>query len=467
MFTLGRLLAASGGRVVRGAADLSLTFTGGAFDSRALRPGSLFFALRDRRDGHDFVADALRNGALAAVIERVPDDVPEGALLIEVGSPLRALRQVADDLRGSHPIRAVGITGNVGKTTAKQATAAALGARYRVLSSAASFNNEIGVPMTFLDLEPSHEVAVVELGFYVPGEIRDLCALVRPRVGVVTLIPERPVHFERTPSVEAIVAGKAELVEALPPDGLALLNADDPRVRGMAGRTRARVVLFGESADADLRAVDVRDLGLAGLRASVEFAGDRAELSLPLAGRHFLAAALPAIGAAVELGVPLEEAALALSAMEPPAHRMQVRRARDATVIDDTYNSSPAAAHAALALLRGVEGRRVAVLGDMRELGPLALAAHEDVGRDAAASADLLIGVGELAVAIVRAAREAGMPAAHHAREPAEALVVLRRMLRPGDTVLIKGSRALGLDAIAEALAGPEDDARQPEGAAS
>ena len=453
MFTLARLLAATTGRVARGTADPSLTFSGGAFDSRILVPGTLFFALRDQRDGHDFVADALARGALGAVVDHLPADVPDDALLVEVASVPHALRRLAEALRDDHPIPAVGITGNVGKTTTKQAAVATLGARLRVLASARSYNNEIGVPLTFLEAEPTHEIAVVELGFYVPGEIADLCGLVRPRIGVITAIPERPVHFSRTPSVEAIAAGKAELIEALPQDGVALLSADDRRVRALAPRTRARAVLFGVSPDAELRATDVRDESLDGLRFTVSYHGASAEARMPLPGTHFVTAGLAAIGTALESGVPLDEAALALSAMEAPAHRMSVRRTDDLVIVDDSYNASPAAVTAALTLLRGQEGRRVAVIGDMRELGALSDAAHADAGREAAASADVLVGVGELAAGLVRAARDAGLRDAHHAADAGEALILLRRLVRAGDTVLVKGSRAIGLDAVADELA--------------
>ena len=230
--------------MIQGTPRADERFVGGAFDSRIVQPGEVFFALRDQRDGHDFVSDAFARGARAAVVERaVP--APDDALLIEVSQPLHALRRLAEAVRDAYPIPAVGITGNVGKTTTKEATAAALGARFRVLRTAASFNNEIGVPLTFLRLEPTHEVAVIELGFYVPGEIADLCRLVRPRIGIITEIPAIPVHYARTPSVEAIAAGKAELIESLPDDGVALLIADSPRVRALAPRTRAHVVLFG------------------------------------------------------------------------------------------------------------------------------------------------------------------------------------------------------------------------------
>ncbi|MGH2451156.1 MAG: UDP-N-acetylmuramoyl-tripeptide--D-alanyl-D-alanine ligase, partial [Candidatus Limnocylindria bacterium] len=290
MFTLDQLLAASGGRVVRGAPPADLRFVGGAFDSRITRPGSAFFALRDRRDGHDFVADALSRGAIAAVVERVPAGLPEDAIVVQVADVPHALRRTAEAVRAAFPIPAVGITGNVGKTTAKQAAAATLGARYRVLAPTASYNNEIGVPLTLLELEPTHEVAVIELGFYVPGEIADLCRLVRPTVGIITAIPDRPAHFERTPSVEAIASGKAELIAALPPDGVALLNADDPRVRGLAPRTSARVILYGTSADAELRASEVADVGLDGLAFTVSHAGAHARATFPLPGRHLLTA---------------------------------------------------------------------------------------------------------------------------------------------------------------------------------
>ncbi|HEY3127574.1 MAG TPA: UDP-N-acetylmuramoyl-tripeptide--D-alanyl-D-alanine ligase [Candidatus Limnocylindria bacterium] len=454
MFTLEQLLAATGGRVIQGTPRAHERFVGGAFDSRIVQPGEVFFALRDQRDGHEFVADAFARGARAAVVERAVE-APDDALLVEVSQPLHALRRLADVLRDAHPIPAVGITGNVGKTTTKEATAAALGARYRVLRTAASFNNEIGVPLTFLRLEPTHEVAVIELGFYVPGEIADLCRLVRPRIGIITEIPAIPVHFARTPSVEAIAAGKAELIASLPDDGIALLNADSPRVRALASRTRARVVLFGESEDAQLRAIDVRAEGLAGLRFTALYENERVPVALPIPGRQLVPAALAALGAAHALDVPLAEAAVALQTLEQPAHRMEVRRGSGVTVIDDSYNASPAAVEAAFAVLRDVKGRRIAVLGDMLELGSFSADAHDAAGRDAARSTDILIGIGELARTAVDAARAAGLSEAYWASGPGEALVMLRRVQRPGDTILVKGSHSLALDRLADALVRP------------
>ena len=454
MFTLEQLLTATGGRVIQGTPRADERFVGGAFDSRIVQPGEVFFALRDQRDGHEFVADAFARGARAAVVERAVD-APDNALLVEVSQPLHALRRLAEVLRDAHPIPAVGITGNVGKTTTKEAAAAALGARYRVLRTAASFNNEIGVPLTFLRIEPTHEVAVIELGFYVPGEIADLCQLVRPRIGIITEIPAIPVHFARTPSVEAIAAGKAELIASLPNDGLALLNADSPRVRSLASRTRARVVFFGESQDAELRATDVRAEGLVGLRFTAQYEGERVSVAVPIPGRQLVPAALAALGTAHALGVPLAEAAVALQALEQPAHRMEVRRGPGVTVIDDSYNASPAAARAALAVLRDVKGRRIAVLGDMLELGSFSADAHDALGRDAARSTDILIGIGELARTAVDAARAAGLAEAYWASEPGEALVLLRRVQQPGDTILVKGSHSLALDRLADTLVRP------------
>lgn len=452
MFTLERLLAATGGRVVRGAPVCAARFARGAIDSRVARPGDAFFALRDRRDGHDFVADAFARGAAAAVVERVPEGLPGDALVVLVASVPTALRTLADALRDDQPIPAVGITGSVGKTTTKEATAAALGARFRVLRSEASFNNEIGVPLTFLRLEPSHEVAVIELGFYVPGEIADLCRLVRPRVGIVTAIPDVPPHFSRTPSLDTIASAKAELLEALPPDGVALLNADDARVRALAPRSRARVVLFGEAPESEVRATDVVALGLDGVSFTVHAGGEQARARLPLPGRHLVPSALAAVGAALALGVGLDEAATCVGTLEPPPHRMSVRRSASHTVIDDSYNASPAAVRAALGVLRDCGARRVAVLGDMLELGALAITAHDAVGREAAVACDLLVCVGELGRVIASAAKREGLIPVYTAADCAEALVLLRRLARPGDTILVKGSRALGLDALADAL---------------
>ena len=455
MFTLEDMLRATGGRVIHGVPNPNERFSGGAFDSRIAERGSVFFALRDRRDGHEFVADALAHGARAAVVERPVPELPDDALVVLVSDAQHALRRLAEALRDAHPIPAVGITGNVGKTTTKEAASAALGARYRVLRSAASFNNEIGVPMTFLGIEPSHQVAVIEIGFYVHGEIADLATVVRPRVGIITRIPEQPVHYSRTPSVEAIAAGKAELIEALPADGVALLNADDLRVRALASRTRARVVLFGESADASLRATDVSASGLEGLRFVAHDGDARADVRLPLPGRHLVGAALAAIGAATALGVPLEEAAMALATMEAPAHRMSIRTAADQVVIDDSYNASPAAVQAALDVLGSVSTRRVAVIGDMLELGALSADAHEAAGRDAARKTDVLVGVGELARTMVSAAKAAGLGETYVVADGPEALLLLRRILRPGDTVLVKGSHSLALDRLADALVRP------------
>jgi UDP-N-acetylmuramoyl-tripeptide--D-alanyl-D-alanine ligase len=455
VFTLDQLLRATGGRVIHGAPSGDERFVGGAFDSRIAEPGSVFFALRDRRDGHDFVAGAFAHGARAAVVERPVPDVPDGALVVQVADTQNALRRLAESLRDAYPIPAVGITGNVGKTTTKEATAAALGARYRVLRTVSSFNNEIGVPLTFLGIEPSHEVAVIEMGFYVPGEIADLCRLVRPRIGIITRIPDVPVHYSRTPSVEAIAAGKAELIEALPADGVALLNADDARVRALASRTAARVVLFGEAIDANLRATEVSARGIEGLRFVAHEGPRSVEVRLPLPGRHLVASALAALGAASALGVPLAEAAVALSVMDAPAHRMNVRRTTELVVIDDSYNASPAAVMAALAVLGSVPARRVAVIGDMLELGTLSADAHEAVGREAAKQTDVLVGVGDLARTIVTSARAAGLRDTHQVADRAEALMLLRRILRRGDTVLVKGSHSLALDELADALVQP------------
>ena len=454
MFTLDDLLDAAGGRIIHGTPRSGERFVGGAFDSRIVRPGEVFFALHDQRDGHAYVADAIGRGARAAVVERAVD-VPEDAVLVQVASSQHALRALADRIRDAHPIPAVGITGNVGKTTTKEAAAAALGARFRVLRSAASFNNEIGVPLTFLSLEPSHQVAVIELGFYVPGEIADLCRLVRPRVGIITRIPERPVHFSRTPSVEAIASGKAELIESLPKDGVALLNADDPRVAALAPRTSARVVLFGESANAALRASDVRTDNLAAVTFTASYEGKSTQVRIPIPGRHVVVAALAALGAARALGVPLEEAATAVATMERPRHRMEIRSGDGITVIDDSYNASPAAVQAALAVLREVRGRRIAVIGDMLELGTMSADAHEEVGHEAAKSTDVFIGVGELARTAVDVAKRDGLRETHVVADGAEALMLVKRLQRPGDVILVKGSHSLALDKVADALVGP------------
>jgi len=442
--TGGRLLAASD-RPIRAA----------AVDSREVEPGMLFVALPgERTDGHAHLADAVAAGAAAVLVTRPPADPTAlgDVTVIRVADGIAALGALAAAWRRRFEPLVVGVTGSVAKTSVKEAIAAVLAARYRTLKSAGNQNNEIGLPLTILRLGPEHEAAVLEMGMYVGGEIADLARIGRPSIGVVTAV--QGVHLSRIGSLEAIEAAKAELVEALPARGVAILNADDPIVRRMSGRTAARSMTYGFADDADVRAADIVSSGLDGMRFTlVARAGSRA-VRTPALGRLSVHNALAAAATGLAAGLSLDEIATGLASGWTAPHRVTPIRLRGLTLIDDTYNASPGSVTAALELLADLPGRRVAVLGEMLELGDAHDAGHAAVGAAAAPVADLLVVVGDGAFGIVEGAMAAGLAPEriHHVSDADDALEVLRPRLRDGDVTLVKGSRGIGLDALVAAL---------------
>jgi UDP-N-acetylmuramoyl-tripeptide--D-alanyl-D-alanine ligase len=437
--TNGTLVAARAG---------DATFTRGAIDSRTVAEGDLFFALRgDSADAHDFVPAAFEAGAAGAVVARPIET--GGGTVIQVSDPITALQRLAAYWRKRNDVRVIGVTGSVGKTTAKELIAAVLSARYSTLKSEANLNTEIGLPLTLLQLTSEHQRAVLELGMYVPGDIGLLAQISGPDVGVVTNVG--PVHMERVGSIGRITAGKAELVEALAPDGLAVLNGDDFRVAAMSRRTRARSVLFGLSHQCDVRGSDVQGSGLNGISFTISQNGESVRAECPLPGRHHVYPSLAAAAVALNEGMTLSEIAEALSEARVDL-RLTVRSGiNGATLIDDSYNASPASMIAAVDLLSELPGRRIAILGHMRELGAAEYEGHQRVGRHAAGRCDLLYVVGEDARLIAEEAEAAGQQT--QTFESAErAAEVLARELREGDHVLIKASRAVGLESLVAAL---------------
>ncbi len=441
-------------------------------DSRQVIPGSMFVALPgERRDGHEFVEDAFARGATLALVTRPVDDCPlldlrggfdtraweafrlPGCLQVE--DALAALQQVARFWRRkmSH-VRVVGITGSVGKSTTKELTAQVLASRYRTLKNLGNFNNEIGLPLTLLRLTPGHERAVLEMGFYVPGEIALLCDIAQPQVGVVTNVGL--VHAERAGSQETIARGKAELVQALPPapEGVAVLNYDDPWVRCMAEQTKAQTFFYGLSPRADLWADQIEGLGLDGIRLRLHYRGDTVVTKVPLLGRHSAHTVLRAAAVGLAEGLTWGEIIAGLRSGYAQLRLVAVRSENGALLLDDTYNASPQSTLAALNLLADLPGRRVAVLGDMLELGPYEHEGHWKVGLRAAEVATVLVAVGERARVIAAAARQAGMPPERIFEMPTatEAVALLRDLLRPDDVVLVKGSRGMQMDHIVSAL---------------
>ena len=425
-------------------------FGRGSIDSREARQGDLFFALRgERSDGHNFVTQALAAGAAGVVVER-PIEAPDSACQFHVSNSLGALQMLAAHWRRRHDARVIGVTGSVGKTTCKELIAGVLGRRYNVLKSEANLNTEIGIPLTLLQLRDEHERAVLEMAMYQRGDIALLAKMSAPHVGVVTKIG--PVHLERLGTMGAIVAAKAELVEALPADGLAVLNGDDTRVASFAGRTRARPVFFGLSERCLVRAENVVSHGLNGISFRLVAGGTAADVRCPLPGRHHVYPALAAAAVALNEGLELQEVADALAEARADLRLTQRRGPNGSTIIDDSYNASPDSMLAALDLLGECGGRRIALLGGMRELGAATAEGNRRVGERAASRIDIMLVVGEEARAMGVAASAAGLRAVRFLESAEEAAESLRSELRAGDHLLIKASRAIGLESAVEAL---------------
>ena len=445
--------------------------SGTVIDSRRCRPGALFVALEgERADGHDFVADAFSRGAVAAIVER---DVGVSAttldltgpaqmwpadwslpLVLKVDDSLQAIQRAAGFWRRQHRVRVVGITGSVGKTTTKELAAAVLARRYTMLKSEASYNNEIGLPLTLLHLTDRHERVVLEMGMYDVGEIADLARIAQPHVGVVTIVG--PVHLERAGTLERIVQAKTELVEALPsaPEGVAILNYDDERVRGMAQATQARVFYYGLSPEADLWADGIEGLGLEGIRFRLHYGDETLYVKIPLLGRHSVHTALRAAAVGLVEGLTWQEIIEGLRGPSAQLRLVAVPGPEGATILDDTYNASPASTIAALNLLEELDGRKIAVLGDMLELGNYEHEGHGKVGMRALEVADVLIAVGPRGRIIGQTARRWGMPSdqVHIVEDNAEAIALLNQMVTGDDVILVKGSRAMKMEDIVSEL---------------
>lgn len=446
-----------------------LVITEAAVDSRQVIPGSLFVALPGERvDGHAYVGDAFKNGASLALVQRdlsasfptldlrgsLPDPlvIPQVPFCVQVNDSLKALQQIARFWRRKLNLRVVGITGSVGKSTTKEMVAEVLSQRYRTLKNPGNLNNEIGLPLTLLRLSSGHERAVLEMGFYVPGEIRFLCDLALPVIGVVTNVGT--VHAERAGSQELIARGKSELVEALPPDGVAVLNRDDPWVRQMADKTRAKVLFYGLDPQADLWADEIEGFGLEGIRFRLHFQNEVIHMRVPLIGRHSVHTALRAAAVGLAEGLTWQDIVTGLSLGHTQFRLVTVYTENGALILDDSYNASPESTLAALNLLADIEGRKVAVLGDMLELGPYEKQGHEMVGVRASEFVNELVVYGERATMIAEAARQSGMEAsAIHTFDNNQAIIDhLKKTLGQGDIVLVKGSRGMRMDRIVTAL---------------
>ena len=451
-FTVQDIVRATHGALVTG--DLSVPVTGVSIDSRTLIVGDAFFAIVGHRlDGHAFLGEAAGRGAACVIVHALPDDVPANVPTVLVEDTTRALGRLAAWHRAKFPVPVVAITGSIGKTTAKELTAAVLATRFNVLKPASSFNNQWGLPLTLLQLGPEHQAAVLEIGTNARGEIAALSALAAPTVAIVTTVAA--VHVEFLGSLDGVREEKAGLVRALPPDGVAVLNADDPRVAGMARETRARVVTYGRAATAHVRVIGDVVEDERGLAFTLEAGGERQPVVVGLAGRHNVTNALAGAAAGVALGLPLADVARGLAGVRPVAGRCVWRQAGDVTILDDTYNASPVSVRAALDTVAAHRrGRRVVVvLGDMLELGAISDEAHREVGRAVAGlPADELVGVGRAMQGTVEAAREAGLAEARHLMTFEDTVAHLLKRVVAGDLVLVKGSRGMRMERVVDAL---------------
>ena len=438
--------------------DTSAEALGHGIDSRTIGAGELFFAVKgERLDGHDFVEAALTNGAVAAVVSNrwvVPAEVDEKKLLRVADCEdcvLGALQKLANAVRRDWGGRVIGVTGSAGKTTTKEAVARVLGAKFSVLKSAGNLNNAFGLPLQLLRLEREHDVAVMEMGMNHAGEIAALAKIAEPDWAVVSNVG--PVHLEFFPDgIAGIARAKYELIQALPADGIAVLNFDDEYVASFARGMGKRAAFYGLREGAEVRATHVAEIGAEGVVFTVEAHGERASVQLRMLGRHNVPNALAAIAVGLRSGMGLAECAAAVGGMRAGDKRGEVIEWRGATLINDCYNSNPRALEAMVDALMAMPGERhIVVAGEMLELGPETETLHAACGRSMAKrGVTMLIGVRGAAEAMVRDAREGGLDAVF-VTTPEDAGKWIEANVRAGDVVLLKASRGVKLE---KALAG-------------
>jgi UDP-N-acetylmuramoyl-tripeptide--D-alanyl-D-alanine ligase len=426
--------------------------SGYSIDSRTISQGQLFFAVKgEQHDGHDFVSSALKAGAVAAVVSRASlEKFPEQKNLMVVEDTLLALQTLGAAVRRLWNKPLIAVTGSAGKTTTKEAIAAVLGSRKRVLKSAGNLNNHFGLPLQLLRLEPQYDIAVVELGMNHAGEIAALARIAKPDCGVVTCVA--PVHLEFFENIAAIARAKFELIESVHAGGTAVLNADDEYVSQFGRDFHGKVITYGIKHAADVSARDIKPAADGGSDFQLVVDGVPTPAHLPLLGRHNVMNALAAVATGLQFGITPTDAAAALGQLRPADKRGEMLQLSGATLINDCYNSNPLALKSMVDVLAGMPAkRRIVVAGEMLELGPAAADLHRECGRYMAGKVDIVIAVRGLAAGIAEAAgamgvRSSFVPASEEAGE------VLATELRPGDVVLLKASRGVRLEKALETL---------------
>jgi UDP-N-acetylmuramoyl-tripeptide--D-alanyl-D-alanine ligase len=425
---------------------------GVSIDTRTLKPGQMFVAIAGPNfDGHDFVADAVQKGASAVMVHRdlapPAPPVPE----VRVADTTQALKDLGRHVRLQSAIPVAAVTGSAGKTTTKEMLAALLATKGEVLKTDGNLNNQYGLPLTLLRLTPQHRFAVLELGMSAAGELRELSAIARPDVAIITMVG--PVHLEFFDSVDGIADAKWEITEGLGPDGAAVLNWEDARLRARGEKRKGKVIWFGRDRACDVSAENWRGT-VHGMRFDMRIGGKTFDIALPLPGPHFLLNFLAAAAAAHRMGIAPDAIAEAATHIKAAKSRGEVTRlAKRVTLLDDSYNSNPMAVEAAVvALGMSAQGRRVVFLGDMLELGPTGPELHRETGSKLKDKADVAVGVGSLGRLIADGARAAGVAEVHAFADSTEAASAAMGIVREGDAVLVKGSRGARMERVVEAL---------------
>lgn len=453
-FTLTQVMQATNGVLKK--LTSAAVFGGVTTDTRKVEEGMLFVALKGEKfDGHDFIAQAAEKGAIGAIVDKDYDvsqleDVDID--ILAVNDTLTAYQDLAKFWRSKFSIPVIAITGSNGKTTTKDLTAAVLSGKWNVLKTQANFNNEIGLPMTLLQLNKTHDAAVVEMGMRGLGQIKALTEIAKPTVGVITNVGET--HMELLGSVENIAKAKSEMAQAIEIDGKVILNADDEHVAKMHELTKAHAVYFGINHAADVKAFDIKTVDGGKTEFDALVGENTAHFTLNMLGIHNVYNCLAALAVGYVCGLTIEEMQKGLATFKPTAMRFEYAQIGDFNIINDAYNASPASTKAALKNLAEVaKGRKILVMGDMFELGELEVKAHEDIAVQAKeAGVAVLITRGELTKNTARKARETGIPEIYECTSHEEAASLLKKILQKGDTVLFKGSHGMHMEKIIELL---------------
>lgn len=453
-FTLTQVMQATNA-VLKKITSASI-FGGVTTDTRKVEEGMLFVALKGEKfDGHDFIAEATKKGAIGAIVNKDYDvsrleDVEID--ILAVNDTLKAYQDLAKLWRSKFSIPVIGITGSNGKTTTKDLTAAVLSGKWNVLKTQANFNNEIGLPMTLLQLNKSYDVAVVEMGMRGLGQIKLLTDIAKPTIGVITNVGET--HMELLGSIENIAKAKSEMAQAIEIDGKVVLNADDEHVAKMHEVTKARPIYFGINHAADVKAFNVKTVGEGKTEFDAFIGENMAHFTLNMLGIHNVYNCLAALAVGYACGLTIEEMQKGLASFKPTAMRFEYKKVGDFNVINDAYNASPMSTKAALSNLAKVtDGRKILVMGDMFELGSVEVKAHEDIAVQAKeAGVSIIVTRGTLTQNTARKAREIGIPEVYECANHEEAVAILKKVLQKDDTVLFKGSHGMHMEKIIELL---------------